>query len=72
MGKRQSEEWCTTDGTFFEDMRAMERKILAEIDPEALVILDQEEEEMEREYQEEPVREREEEQRKAAARRRRP
>ena len=31
---------CMTDGTFFEDMRAKERKILEEIDPEGLKELD--------------------------------
>jgi len=39
---------CTTDGTFFDDMRRKEREILAEIDPEALKILDEEDAEWER------------------------
>ena len=51
------ERYITTDGTFFEDMRAKERRILAQIDPSALAILDAEEAEIEREYQEELARE---------------
>ncbi len=43
----------TMDGTFFEDMRRKEREILAEIDPEALKILDEEDAERERLYAEE-------------------
>lgn len=44
---------CMTDGTFFDDMRRKEREILAEIDPEALKILDEEDAERERFYAEE-------------------
>lgn len=33
---------CSTDGTFFADCRAEERRILSEIDPSALAILDAE------------------------------
>ena len=40
----------TTDGTFFEDMRAAERRILKELgDEEALKILDEEEAEADKE-----------------------
>lgn len=33
---------CSTDGTFFADFRAEERRILSKIDPSALAILDAE------------------------------
>ena len=58
VNRKRNEVMCSTDGTFFEDMRAAERRILAEIDPEALKILDQEDAEMEQRYQEELARER--------------
>ena len=38
------QDFITTDGTFFDDMRAKERKILEELgDTEALKLLDEEE-----------------------------
>ena len=42
---------CSTDGTFFADCRAEERRILSKIDPSALAILDAEDAEIEREEQ---------------------
>ena len=46
--------YISTDGSFFDDMRAKERKILEELgDTEALKLLDEEEEAARKEYEEE-------------------
>lgn len=44
---------CTTDGNFFEDMKAAERAILEKIDPDAIPLLDKEERIAQEEYEKE-------------------
>ena len=44
-----------TDGSFFDDMRAAERRIIAEIDPEGLADLDREEAELAAAEDDEPT-----------------
>ncbi|MBO6271035.1 MAG: hypothetical protein J6N19_18045 [Clostridium sp.] len=47
-------DYVSADGSFFDDMRAKERKILEELgDEEALKILDEEEAAARKEYEEE-------------------
>ena len=47
-------DYVTADGSFFDDMRAKERKILEELgDEEALKLLDAEEEAARKEFEEE-------------------
>lgn len=48
------QDYISTDGSFFDDMRAKERKILQELgDTEALRILEEEEAAAKKEYEEE-------------------
>lgn len=48
------QDYISTDGSFFDDMRAKERKILQELgDTEALRILEEEEAAAQKEYEEE-------------------